>query len=401
MHRRTMQKRWWSLMAAGLVACSPVGADRGSRSQFSEPVAIAGQTKIFQSTLLSNLEHPWGLTWMSADEILITLRPGRFVQYSLTSQTSQPIEADLDIFAAGQGGLLDVVAHPEFEQNRWIYVSYSQGDRRSNRTVVARAKLRNNQLSDWETIFAVADSKSGTQHFGSRLLWLPDRTLLVSIGDGGNPPLTFEGELIRTQAQNLSTHFGKVIRINDDGSVPADNPFAARPQAQPEIWSYGHRNIQGMAIDPQTGALWSTEHGARGGDELNLLGEGQNYGWPLASFSREYTVDRPVAPSTSRPDSIAPMLVWTPAIAPSGLAVYRGDRYPEWQGNLFAGALVGQSLIRISVNGQRQVEQREDLPIGQRVRDIQQGPDGYLYILTDSRDGRLLRLEPEANVPSG
>ena len=381
-----------STCASNLKSLTPsdvTGVEDGS----AIAVSSAGDSPVLAKSLLSSLEHPWGMTWVSDRDVLITLRPGQVVAYSLDSASSQSVGGLPPIFASGQGGLLDISAHPNFDQNQWVYISYSKGDRNQNRTTVARAKLSNQQFSDWQTIFEVADPKSGSQHFGSRLLWLPDGTLLVSIGDGGNPPIQFQGNLIRNQAQNLSTHFGKVIRIRDDGSVPSDNPLSNQSESLPELWSYGHRNIQGMALDPETGHIWSTEHGARGGDELNLMEAGQNYGWPLVSFSREYTADQPVAPSTSRSGFIDPKLVWTPSMAPSGLAVYRGDRYPEWQGQLFAGALVNQSIFRIAVNEKLETKTLEELPIGQRVRDIQQGPDGYLYVLTDSPDGRLLRLE--------
>jgi len=222
---------------------------------------------------------------------------------------------------------------------------------------------------------------------------LPDGTLLVSIGDGGNPPIQLEGEFIRQQAQNLSSHLGKVIRINEDGSIPADNPFANNPQAAPEVWSYGHRNIQGLALDPTTNQVWATEHGARGGDEVNLLEAGANYGWPLATHSREYSGGL-ISPETSLPGMIDPKVIWTPSIAPSGLTVYTGTQFPQWQGNLFAGGLVSQDIRRIEVERSGSVIKEVSISIGQRVRDVRQGPDGLIYVLTDADHGQLIRLEP-------
>jgi glucose/arabinose dehydrogenase len=202
-----------------------------------------------------------------------------------------------------------------------------------------------------------------------------------------------EGDLIRNQAQNLKSHLGAVVRIREDGSAPADNPFVGNAEADPLIWSYGHRNIQGLALDAATGQIWATEHGARGGDELNQLQAGQNYGWPLVTYSEEYSGGQ-ITPERSRPGLVDPITYWTPAIAPSGLVVYRGDRYPQWQGQIFAGGLVSQDVRRLEVDSQGTVVTQTPIPIGQRVRDVRQGPDGFLYLLTDAPRGRLIRLEP-------
>ena len=242
-------------------------------------------------------------------------------------------------------------------------------------------------------IFEVSQAKTDSQHFGSRLLWLPDGTLLVAIGDGGNPPLQLAGDLIRKQSQNLQSHLGKIIRINDDGSTPKDNPFAGS-----KIWSYGHRNIQGISFDPMTQRVWATEHGAKGGDELNLIEKGKNYGWPVVSASQEYGTNTPVSRKKSRPDLIDPKTIWTPAIAPSGLVFYTGNRFPNWQGNLFAGGLVSRDIRRLSVDKSGEIINQEAIPIGQRVRDVRQSPDGFLYLLTDEGNGQLIRLEPPSNL---
>jgi len=378
------------LLAVAITGCGSVAGSEPERSSFG----------IQQTTVAAGLNRPWGMAWLSDREVLVTERGGQLKLISWTnseegdSAVIQTISGVPNVFASGQGGLLDIVLHPDFGSNQLVYLSYSDGNQSANRTKVARAKFDGKSITDWQEIFANADAKSGTQHFGSRLAWLPDETLLISLGDGGNPPVSFNGENIRKQAQNLGTHFGKVVRINDDGSVPTDNPFVNQPDAQPEIWSYGHRNIQGLAVDPATGQVWATEHGSRGGDELNVLEAGKNYGWPEVSFSKEYGTRQPVAPVTSRPDVVNPVIEWTPSIAPSGLAVYRGDAIPGWQGDVFAGALKFQQVVRI--DGDAPELLGEVIEFDQRVRDVKQGPDGFIYVLTDDSNGQLIRLEPES-----
>ncbi|MDE5111867.1 MAG: PQQ-dependent sugar dehydrogenase [Trichodesmium sp. St7_bin2_1] len=344
-------------------------------------------------TLVENLEHPWSLAWLPDGEILITERPGRLRIIRDGNLDQISIAGVPQVFAMGQGGLLDVSVHPRFAENRLIYLTYSQGDRSGNRTRIARARLENNTLGDLRVIFEVSQSKPGAQHFGSRIIWLADGTLVASIGDGGNPPIEFNGEFIRQQAQNRNSHLGKVIRLNDDGSIPSNNPFATSKDAKPALWSYGHRNIQGMTLDPTRNRVWATEHGSRGGDELNLIERGENYGWPVVTHSREYSGGL-ISPETSRPGLVDPKVIWTPSIAPSGLAFYNGDRFPQWRGNLFAGGLVSQDIRRIELDEGGNVIAQHSIPIGQRVRDVRQGPDGLLYILTDDQNGQLIRLEP-------
>ena len=344
-------------------------------------------------TLVKNLEHPWSIAWLPDGKILITERPGRLRIFRDGILEPTPISGVPQVFAAGQGGLLDVSAHPRFAENRFIYLTYSHGDRSNNRTRIARARLENNTLGDLKVIFEVSQTKPGAQHFGSRIIWLPDGTLVASIGDGGNPPIEFNGEFIRQQAQNRNSHFGKVIRLNDDGSIPSNNPFATSTDAKPALWSYGHRNIQGITLDPTKNRVWATEHGSRGGDELNLIERGENYGWPVVTHSREYSGGL-ISPETSRPGLVDPKVIWTPSIAPSGLAFYNGDRFPQWRGNLFAGGLVSQDIRRIQLDPGGNVIAQNSIPIGQRVRDVRQGPDGLLYVLTDDRNGQLIRLEP-------
>ena len=351
-------------------------------------------------TLLQGLEHPWAMVWLPNGDMLITERPGRVrrVKYGRLSDT--PLGGVADVFASGQGGLLDISLHPRFSTNRKIYFSYSHGSLMANRTRVASAVLNGDQLENWRVIFEVGASKFGKQHFGSRMLWLPDDTLLVSIGDGGNPPVRLEGDWIRKQAQNRSSHFGKVLRIKDDGSAPTDNPFAGVSDADPLIWSYGHRNIQGMAYDPLRSQVWVSEHGALGGDEVNIIGAGNNYGWPTVTFSREYFDGSKISPHTAKPGMVDPELVWMTAIAPSGLTLYTADRFPDWRGDLFAGGLKSQDIRRIDLDADGRVVGQTALRIGQRVRDVRQGPDGLLYVLTDESNGSLIRLEPDEDARS-
>jgi aldose sugar dehydrogenase len=398
-------KQLGGLVAIALAAGCTAPSQSASSVPTSEPApaASAPPTEVAQAqdlravSVVQNLEHPWGMAWLPDGSILITERPGRLRIVRNGVLDAEAIAGVPEVFAEGQGGLLDISLHPRFAENRFVYLTYSYGSPSANRTRVARAVLNetgsNLQLQDMSVIFEVPHDKPSAQHFGSRMTWLPDGTLLVSIGDGGNPPVEFEGDLIRRQAQNLQSNLGKIIRINDDGSVPQDNPFATSGNAGAKIWSYGHRNIQGLAIDSATQRIWSTEHGSRGGDELNLIARGENYGWPLVTHSREYS-GGVISEEQSRPGFIDPKVVWTPAIAPSGLTVYRGDRFPQWQGDLWAGGLVSRDIRYIDLDDVGKVIGQTEIPIGQRVRDVRQSPDGWLYVLTDEPDGQLMRLEP-------
>lgn len=368
-----------------------VPAPSESNSESAEQLAQAPTLQ--PVTLVDSLEHPWGLTWLPDGTLLVTERPGRLRIIKDGVLTPTPVSGLPEVFARGQGGLMDVSVHPQFAENQWVYFTYADGTGSANRTQVARAQFDGEALSDWQVIFEVNRTKEGTQHFGSRLVWLPDGTLLVSIGDGGNPPVRLEGDLIRNQAQNLGSHLGSLVRLNDDGSAPDDNPFASTADADPAIWSYGHRNIQGVALDATTGQVWATEHGSKGGDELNRIAAGENYGWPVVTHSQEYFGGE-ISSERSRPGMIDPLVVWTPSIAPSGLAVYRGDQVPQWQGDLFAGGLVSQSVQHIKLDDSGAVLSQTPIDIGQRVREVDQGPDGFLYVLTDDPNGRLVRLEP-------
>lgn len=345
-----------------------------------------------QVTVAKDLERPWGMAWLPDGAILITERVGRVKIFRNGSLEQIAIAEIPNLFVSGQAGLMDISLHPRFAQNNLVYLTYSSGNFQSNHTSILRAKFDGKALVEPQVIFEVKPSKSGNQHFGSRIVWLPDDTMLIAIGDGGNPPLQLDGELIRNQAQKLNSQLGKVLRLKDDGSIPSDNPFVKTASANPAIWSYGHRNIQGLFADPISKQVWSTEHGSRGGDELNLIEAEKNYGWPVVTFSQEYTGGK-ISKEVSRPNMVDPKLVWTPAIAPSGLLLYRGNIFPNWEGNLFAGGLVSKSIVRIKIEGNKTIVQ-ETIPVGQRVRDVRQGKDGFIYIVTDEQAGQLIRLEP-------
>lgn len=372
------------------------GSVSGTPQNASATSQLSSADAYQMTSVIDGLDHPWGMAWLPDGSMLITERSGQLWRLQDDSELI-PITGLPEILVRGQGGLLDIQAHPQFEQNAWIYFSYSSGTPQSNHTRVMRAELRDNQLQNSEIVFQVSQQKPDLQHFGSRLVWLPDQTLLISIGDGGNPPVRLDGSLIRVQAQNLESHLGKIIRINDDGSIPPDNPFASVANsdaaADPFVWSYGHRNIQGLAYDPVTDTVWASEHGARGGDELNRVEPGKNYGWPLVTHSREYAGGE-ISPNQSLPGMVDPLVVWTPAVAPSGVMVYRGDRFPQWQGHVFAGGLVSRAIQRFETDESGAITDQHIIPVEQRVRDVQQGPDGLIYILTDEDNGQLLRLEP-------
>ncbi len=387
-HMRTLKRAVLFLLGVGaavfvvsfVTACTTVRSDV-TQVDWSDQPTVDG---VDIQTVVDGLDHPWSVAWLPDRGFLITERSGRLLRFRDDATTPQEIVGVPDVFAEGQGGLLDITLHPRFEENRLVYLSYASGTREANRTRVSRYRLDGDRLVDGERIFQVNEDKNGRQHFGSRFLWLPDGTLLISIGDGGNPPLRFEGALQREQAQDTETLFGMVARVADDGSIPDDNPFLAADGVRPEFFTIGNRNIQGIARDDSTGAIWVTEHGSRGGDELNLVRAGLNYGWPLVSHSREYVRGTPVSRVQSLDGYEDPRLVWSDAIAPSGLAIR--------DGRLYAGGLRSQAVHEIVVVDGVYQSQRT-IPIGARVRDVRIGPDGALYVLTDeSESGRLLRI---------
>ena len=397
-HGQRSAKQLWCMsgvLCAGLLgSCDRPPVNSISSTPDPSTVASTNSTKFKQTTVVEGLERPWSMAWLPDGTMLVTEKAGRLRLIREGQLLPTPIAGLPEVMSSGQGGLMDVSLHPQFTQNQLIYLTYAHGQKNANRTRLVRAKLNgDNTLRDLKVIFEVSQEKSDGQHFGSRMAWLPDGTLLLAIGDGGNPPVELAGELIRKQAQNLRSHLGKIVRLNPDGSVPPDNPFVNNKNANPKVWSYGHRNIQGLVYDSAKKQVWATEHGARGGDELNLPEAGKNYGWPIVTRSQEYFGGE-ISEERSRVGLVDPKVVWTPAIAPSGLAIYNGDRFPAWQGDLFVGGLVGEGIRRIDLDDAGNIQGQEEMPIGQRVRDVRQGPDGLLYVLTDESNGRLVRLEP-------
>ena len=345
-------------------------------------------------TVVRGLSHPWGLAFLPAFDtdgrMLVTERDGRVRLANTRGDLGTPLEGVPEVDARGQGGLLDIVLDPKFSENRWIYLSYSEpAGRGTNSTAVARARLEANglqgRLADVQVIFRQSPRFPSTAHFGSRLVFDRDGRLFVTLGDRFSR---------RDDAQTLDNHHGKVVRIEADGRVPSDNPFAKRAGALPEIWSYGHRNVQGAALHPQSGELWTHEHGPQGGDEVNVSEPGRNYGWPVITYGAEYVTGRSIGEGTAKAGMEQPLARWVPSIAPSGMAFLTSERYPGWKGNLFVGALRSRLLVRLELDGRRVVKEERLLEeFNQRIRDVRQGPDGYLYLLTDSDDGRIVRLE--------
>ena len=383
-----------SRLAATLLTATLAGFGHAAKADPTISRGDAPPTKgVELVTLVSGLENPWGMAWLPDGSMLVTERPGRLWQVRDGVRADEPVRGVPQVLAAGQGGLLDVALHPDFGSNNWVYLTYAAGTRDANSTRVARGVLDGNTLKDVEVIYQVPDPKPSTQHFGSRMAWLEDGTLLVSIGDGGNPPVSIDGELIRLRAQEVSRGTGKILRMNDDGSAPEDNPFAGEPGAGPYVWSLGHRNVQGLAIDQSTGTVWANEHGALNGDELNRITRGGNYGWPAATHSRDYRGATEISPEISLPGMEDPILVWMDTQAPSGLEVYQGNVFPDWRGDLFSGGLAGNEIRHIKLDDEGRVRAEQSIPVGARVREIQEGPDGYLYLLTDESNGALMRLE--------
>ncbi len=336
-------------------------------------------------TLFSKLDHPWGMDFLSDKELLITERSGKLLIADLMTAEIVQVQGLPEINEYGQGGLLDVVVHPDFAENQWIYLSYAKGKSRRYGTEVLRAKLTRQSLTEVETIFIAQPKVSGSRHFGSRLVFDQDGYLFISLGDRGD----------RALAQELDSHIGSLVRLNDDGTVPEDNPFADGKKALPEIFSYGHRNIQGMTLKTSDQSLWLHEHGPQGGDELNQPRAGKNYGWPVITYGVNYGLGTKIGEGTHKQGMEQPVHYWVPSIAPSGMAFYDADKFPGWKDSLFIGSLKFSQLVRLELKGNTVIHE-ERLLTGKfgRIRDVSQGPGGLIYLLTDSGNGKLLRLSP-------
>jgi len=342
--------------------------------------------KVRVVTVAQGLQHPWGVAFLPDGRLLVTERPGQMRVVAADGSLGPALEGLPPVAATGQGGLLDVALDPDFSANQLVYWSYTEPREGGNGTAVARGRLTERGLADVQVIFRQDVTIDGRHHFGSRLVFARDGRLFVTLGDRNSE---------RARAQTLDSHIGKVVRIERDGRAPADNPFAGRADARPEIWSYGHRNVQGAALHPATGELWTNEHGPKGGDELNRTLAGLNYGWPKVTYGKEYS-GKTISESPTAPGFEPPVHYWVPSIATSGLLFYTGERFPRWRGNAFVGGLSGQQLSRLELDGSRVVHEEVMFKdaLNQRIRDVEQGPDGLIYLLTDEDDGRLLRIEP-------
>jgi glucose/arabinose dehydrogenase len=350
--------------------------------------------------VVEGLVNPWSMAFLPNGDILVTERPGRLRMIRNGALVPEPVAGVPQVRARGQGGLLDVALHPSFATNNVIYLTYSKpnADGTQGTTALVRARLDGSRLVDVQEIFEAKAWSNTNGHYGSRLAFDSRGFLYMTVGDRQAPP---SGALAAHPAQNLMLHQGKILRLHDDGRVPADNPFVGRADALPEIWSYGHRSPQGLVIHPETGDVWMTEHGPQGGDELNLIVAGRNYGWPVIGYGVNYGEGTPIHEGVRRDGMESPVNVWVPSIATSGLLVYTGNRFPQWRGNVFAGGLAGEQITRLTLDGQR-VAAKETLVQNQgRIRDIEQGPDGLIYLAIDAAEGpTILRIEPAAAVGS-
>ena len=368
--------------------CAPVTSCALAQLTVSDaPPKVQGWRAV---TVAEGIPQPWAMAWLPDGRMLVTSKGGTLHLLNGNRFDAIAMEGLPKVLNQGQGGLLDIAIHPADKTDPRVYLTLSTGTREANRTTLVQGRFDGKRVHGIKVLFQVTPDKSGGEHFGSRLLWQPDGSLLMSVGDGGNPPQKIGNMLAREQAQNLASHQGTILRLTDQGKPAAGNPLASRTNALPEIWSYGHRNIQGMTRDA-AGRVWATEHGPRGGDELNLVEGGQNYGWPLQSYGRDYRTAEPIGKPVVA-GMTAPKVAWVPSPAPSGLAFYTGTEFPQWRGSLFSGGLAAMDVRRIILDKDGKVAGQERLDIGKRVRDVRQGPDGHLYLLTDESNGKLLKI---------
>ncbi len=372
------------LLAAWLVGCAP-GPVQGQAPRSPTPPSVQGVVQV--QTIVKGLVHPWGLEILPDQRMLVTERPGRLRIVTPDGRVSEPLRGVPQVYASGQGGLLDVALSPTFDEDRLVYLSFAEAGDGGAGTAVARGRFTERGLENTRIIWRQEPKVGGSLHWGSRIVFHPDGTLFVTLGERFNHS---------ERAQDLSTTIGKVVRITPEGSAPRDNPFVNRDSARPEIWSYGHRNVQAAALHPETGQLWTVEHGARGGDELNHPEAGKNYGWPVISYGTHYTFLK-IGEGTAKPGMEQPVYYWDPVIAPSGMAIYTGELFVGWKNNFLIGSLNPGGLVRLVMrDGKVAQEERYLGEMRERIRDVRQAPDGSLYLLTDSSDGQILRITPTA-----
>ncbi len=358
-----------------LMACSNLQA---------QTTEIKTEKTVLQLEMITDgLEHPWGLAVLPDGNMLVTERAGRMRIIAADGKQGEPLTGLPDITVAGQGGLLDVILHPDFAKTKQLFFSYNEPGNSGSSTAVARATLAGNALTDVQVVFSAQPKIESRHHFGGRLVFAANGDLFITLGDRGSR---------RDDAQTLDTHHGKVVRINTDGSPSALNPYLKQENALADIWSYGHRNIQGAALHPQTQQLWTHEHGPQGGDEINIARANVNYGWPVITYGEEYGGGK--IGKTSQEGLAQPLHYWVPSIAPSGMTFYTADLFKPWQQNLLVGSLKFGQLVRLELQGEKVVHE-ERIMIGQRLRDVRQGPDGAIYLLTDQKSGQILRLTPK------
>lgn len=339
-------------------------------------------------TIVDGLVLPWGVAFLPNGDLLVTELDGRLRLVRNGSLVREPVEGVPAVYRAGQGGLMDIILHPDYVDNQLVYLSLAVGTPESNALRIIRGRFTGDRLQDVQTVFEAAPRKNTPVHYGGRMTFLADKSLLISVGDGFD---------YRENAQNTADHFGSIVRVMDDGKVPADNPFHDDDRAQPEIWSYGHRNPQSLTYDPARQVVWETEHGPRGGDELNIIEPGRNYGWPAITYGIDYSGAR-ISPFTEQEGMEQPVTYWVPSIGPSGMTVYRGGAFPEWDGDIFVSSLVYRNVVRLDMEG-RVVKGQEELfgELDARVRDVRTGPDGGLYLLLEGENGRIVRILPAGN----
>ncbi len=383
-----------SLIALAGCLIATAALAQSTHNSPDERVFKTEQYTVRAVTMVGGLYHPWGMAFLPDGRMILTERRGTMRLFENGKLVESPIEGIPQAKEHGQGGLMDVALHPKYAENGWIYWTYNAGKPGEYGTELARGKLGGTRnapsMTNVEVLFRMLPKSSAGQHFGSRIVFDRNGYLFVTLGDRGDSPA--KGAAHR--AQQLNDHGGKSIRLHDDGRVPADNPFVKTPGAKPEIFTLGNRNMQGAALHPETGQLWAHEHGPQGGDEINILSAGSNYGWPVITYGANYGSGTKIGEGTSRADIVAPLHFWVPSIAPSGMAFYTGNNFPKWKGNLFVGALAKQTLVRLTLDGTKVVSEERmfEGKLG-RLRDVRQGPDGNLYLLTDAPEGELIRIE--------
>lgn len=361
-----------------------VGSAHAAAPSSPQPKSQPGPFEV--TTVAEGFAHPWGLALLPDGRMLITERAGRLRLIDQNGKASAPLKGVPKVAAGGQGGLLDITLSPTFDQDSLVYLSFSEPGPGGSGTAVARGRLGADALEDVQVIWRQTPKVESSLHFGSRIVFAPNDTMFVTTGDRYNQ---------RPKVQDLSTTIGKVIRLKSDGSIPDDNPFVKRSDARPEIWSYGHRNIQAAALHPETNELWTVEHGARGGDELNNPQAGRNYGWPVITYGIDYSGEK-IGEGTEKAGMEQPVYYWDPVIAPSGAIFYTGDAFKEWKGNLLIGSMTPGGLVRLELkDGKVANETRYLGELRERIRDVQQGSDGLIYLITDSSNGKVLKLSPK------